>query len=242
MENTDFEQKRQNILSLADDLKRRADSLNIQSLIIMVDNEGDLADPLQQDSAILKHQLWIDAAEIMGCHSIRVNLFGSENDSIQWVKLATESMNELSKYAAPKNINVIVENHGGYSCNGQLVAQVMQTINLPNCGTLPDFGNFCIRREDGARWEAPCIQEYDKYQGIKEMMPYAKAVSAKTISFDENGQETTIDYEKMLSIVYENGYDGYLGVEWESETISSEEGIKLTKDLILSTVEKLNTK
>ncbi len=225
---------------LLESLKAKSEEHNIQNLIIMVDGEGDLAvtDEDERNIAVEKHKKWVDAAQFLGCHSIRVNLFGT-NDSKQWVKASVDGLGKLSDYAATKNINVIVENHGYLSSNAALLTEVMQKVNKPNCGTLPDFGNFCLEREGGARWQAKCIKEYPKYQGVEEMMPYAKAVSAKSYDFNEEGNETTIDYKKMLEIIKKSGYTGFIGVEYEGERLNEIEGITSTRDLLINASKQL---
>ena len=168
----------------------------------MVDHEPDLADPDEdiRNDAVEAHKKWVDAAAYLGCHSIRVNTFGA-NDPEVWVKTVKDGLTKLSKYAATKNINVLVENHGWISSDANRVMQVINEINAPNCGTLPDFGNWCIKRSEDY-FGGECLEEFpDKYEGIKIMMPAAKAVSAKSYAFDENGNETTIDFLKMLLLL-----------------------------------------
>ncbi len=222
-------------------LKSNSETYKIQNLIIMVDGEGDLAvlDEKERNQAIENHKKWVDAAQFLGCHSIRVNLFGT-NDPDKWVDVATDGLSKLSDYASTKNINVIVENHGYLSSNAAMLTKVMQKVNKKNCGTLPDFGNFCLEREGGERWETKCIKEYPKYQGVEEMMPYAKAVSAKSYDFDAEGEETTIDYKRMLEIIKKSGYNGFIGVEYEGEHLREVEGIKATRDLLISASKQLN--
>lgn len=219
--------------NLLDSLKQKSDAYGVKNLIIMIDGEGDLAttDEKERNQAVENHKKWVDAAQFLGCHSIRVNLFGT-NDPEEWVNTSVDGLKKLSEYAATKNVNVLVENHGYLSSNAQLLVEVMEKVNMKNCGTLPDFGNFCLEREGGQRWGAPCVKEYDKYQGVKELMEYAKAVSAKSYAFDDQGYETTIDYKKMLDIVKNSGYDGFIGVEYEGSG-SEIEGIKATRDLLL---------
>jgi sugar phosphate isomerase/epimerase len=197
-------------------LKEKSETYKVQNVLIMVDGEGDLAatEEAARDEAVENHKKWVDAAQFLGCHSIRVNLFGT-NDPELWKLTATDGLSKLANYAADKNINVIVENHGGLSSNAALLVEVISNINLPNCGVLPDFGNFCLKREEGIK----CAEEYDKYKGVEEMMPVAKAVSAKSYDFDENGNETTIDYIKMLQIVKDAGYKGFIGVEYEGSRL-----------------------
>ena len=221
--------------NLLDSLKARSERYNVKNILIMVDGEGDLATPNEKDRnmAIENHKKWVDAAQFLGCHSIRVNLFGS-NDAEIWKNYSIDGLKKLGEYASTKGINVLVENHGYLSSNAKLLVEVMEGVNLPNVGTLPDFGNFCLNREGGERWEAKCIEEYPRYLGIEEMMPYAKAVSAKSYDFNEEGQETTMEFSKILKIVKDAGYTGFIGVEYEGQRLSAEEGIMATKKLLMA--------
>jgi len=216
------------------EMNMRAADLGVRQLLIMIDGEGGLAelDQTTRNSAVKNHFKWVDAAKTLGCHSIRVNAFGNSFDRVAMHASAVDGLGQLAAYALPMGINVIVENHGGLSSDGQWLTGVMKDINLPNCGTLPDFGNFCIRRDGGAQWEGKCIEVYDKYKGVEELMPYAKAVSAKSYDFDVAGNETTIDFERMIGIVKKSSYSGYLGIEYEGSRLSEDEGIIATKKLI----------
>ena len=199
----------------------------------MCDGEGELgdSDAQKRKQAVENHYKWVDAAKYLGCITIRVNAFGEgSNEEVQ--KAAIDSLHTLSEYAGKAGINIIVENHGGYTSNGQWLATVMKGVHKKNVGTLPDFGNFCIKREGGKQGGAPCIEEYDRYKGVAEMMPFAKGVSAKTYDFDEQGNCIETDYTKMLKVVKSAGFKGYVGIEYEGEKISEEEGIKKTKALL----------
>ena len=208
----------------------------MQNLLIMIDGQGDLAlsDKAARMAAVENHYKWVDAAQAMGCHSIRVNLSGS-SDPNTWVPNSVDGLKSLATYARGKNINVLVENHGGLSSNAALLAQVMQEVNMDNCGTLPDFGNFCIKAGDEG-----CIDQYDRYKGVAELMPYAKAVSAKSNNFDASGDEVAIDYVRMLQIVKDAGYTGFIGVEYEGDVLSEEEGIVATRELLLKAAKKVS--
>lgn len=209
----------------------------MQNVLIMIDGQGNLAvnDEAERNQAVENHKKWVDAAAALGCHAIRVNLNGSMVPE-EWKPSAVDGLTKLSNYAKTKNINVLVENHGGLSSNGALHADVMKTVNLDNCGTLPDFGNFCITRNED--WS--CKEEYDKYKGVAELMPYAKAVSAKSNDFDDEGNAIGIDYMKMMQMVKDAGYTGFIGVEYEGSILDEEAGIKATKDLMLKVVKELN--
>ena len=229
--------------SLIKELNKRSKDQGIENVIMMVDNEGELAAPTKahRDQAIENHRKWIDAAAELGCHSIRVNLFGegTEHDFSIWKETASDGLGRLAQYAAKSNMNVIVENHGGMTSDAAKLVEVIKMIDLKNCGTLPDFGNFCTKREGGERWLTPCIEEYDRYKGVAEMMPFAKGVSAKSYDFDTKGNETKIDYKKMLEIVKDAGYTGRIGVEYEGTTLDEEEGIRLTKALLLNAASQI---
>jgi sugar phosphate isomerase/epimerase len=207
------------------ELKTRCDDNGVNSLLIMCDGEGNLGEPddAARTLAIENHYKWIDAAVELGCHSIRVNA-QSEGTPEEQMKLVVDGLRRLTEFGDTKKINVIVENHGGLSSNGAWLASVMKEVNHPRCGTLPDFGNFILNW--GTR------EEYDRYQGVTELMPYAKAVSAKSHDFDSDGNEIHTDYEKMLGIVLDSGYRGWIGVEYEGETMSEFEGIIRTRDLL----------
>ncbi|WP_273568904.1 sugar phosphate isomerase/epimerase family protein [Maribacter halichondriae] len=209
----------------------------LENVLIMIDGQGELATPdaAVRKKAVENHFKWVDAASAMGCHGIRVNLAGSDEPE-EWMASSVDGLTQLATYAKSKNINVMVENHGGLSSNGAMLAEVMTKVNMENCGTLPDFGNFCITRKKDSR---DCEEMYDIYKGVTELMPYAKAVSAKSNEFDENGNEVNIDYPKMLQIVKNAGYAGYIGVEYEGSELGEEEGIIATRDLLLKAAKEV---
>jgi sugar phosphate isomerase/epimerase len=200
----------------------------LENVLIMVDDEGDLSieNQSKRGQAIENHKLWVDAASQLGCHSIRVNLSGTSDLEI-WKNASIDSLRKLSAYASASKINILVENHGGHSSNASHLMEVINTVDLPNCLTLPDFGNFCIERKENI-----CTEEYNKYKGVEELLSKAGAVSAKSYDFDDQGNETTIDYQKMLTLVKKEGYTGYIGVEYEGDRLSEKEGILSTKKLI----------
>ena len=213
------------------ELKKICDNEGVKSLLIMCDGEGNLGDPdkSKRISSVNNHKRWIEAAKHLGCHSIRVNASSSGSYDDQQ-KLAADGLSKLSEFASTHGLNVIVENHGGLSSNGQWLSAVMKSVNKKNCGTLPDFGNFRIGGGN----------TYDRYKGVKELMPFAKAVSAKSHDFDDNGNEIHTDYHKMMKIVIDAGYRGYVGVEYEGSKLSEYDGIKATKKLLESVREKLS--
>ena len=220
-----FKDKAENMEYLKD-LKKRADDHGVKTNLIMCDGEGRLGDPdnAKRTQAVENHYKWVQAAKFLGGHSIRVNA-ASAGEYEDQLDLAADGLSRLSEFAAKHDMNVIVENHGGLSSNGEWLAAVMKKVNMKNCGTLPDFGNF---------------HDYDRYKGVEETMPFAKAVSAKSHNFDESGNETKTDYTKMMKIVLNHGYNGFVGIEYEGREKPEMEGIKLTKRLLLKVRRQLS--
>ncbi len=208
------------------ELKKRCDDLGVKSLLIMIDGEGHLgeAEESRRQKVIDNHKKWIEAAKFLGCHSIRVNAHGVGSSDEEKAVNTTKGLRGLSEFGQKHGINVIVENHGGLSSNGKWLSKVLKDVGLPNCGSLPDFGNF---------------GGYDRYTGIKELMPFAKGVSAKSHDFDSEGKETKTDYLKALRLVLDAGYRGHVGIEYEGRKISEEAGILATKKLLLATRDQL---
>ncbi len=214
-------------------LKRKADEVEVKNLLIMVDDEGELGNPdnKERTRAIENHYKWINAAKLLGCHSIRVNAFGQGN-KIKLKNTLVDGLGRLSDYGAKENINVLIENHGLHTSDAKFITSIIKEVNHPNLGTLPDFGNWCLNAKWGSTQNDKCTEIYDPYQGVTEFLPYAKGVSAKSYNFDRNGNETFLDYRRFLKIVKDSGFNGFIGIEYEGEKLSEPEGIKATKALI----------
>ena len=217
-----FKDKATDMAYLAE-MNKRAQDLGVRQLLIMIDSEGDLGAPALKDrlQAVQNHYKWVEAAKYLGCHAIRVNARSSGSYEDQMYR-AADGLRSLAEFGADHDIAVIVENHGGLSSNGAWLSGVMRKVDHQNCGTLPDFGNFRVNANE----------MYDRYQGVSELMPFAKAVSAKSHDFDANGNETGTDYKKMMKIVLDAGYKGWVGIEYEGSVMEEAAGIKATKALL----------
>ncbi|PDH44357.1 MAG: xylose isomerase [Rhodothermaeota bacterium MED-G18] len=231
-------------INKAKDKKYLSEMLNISNdngivnNLIMIDSEGNLGDTnnRRRNKAINNHKKWIEAAKFLGCSHIRVNAAGDGSEQ-EVSKNASESLAALGEFSADYDINVIVENHGGYSSNAKWLVEVIKNAGLKNVGTLPDFGNFCIRStpKDLSDWGATtsgCAEEYDRYLGVEELLPYALSVSAKSNDFDSDGNCIETDFSRMVNIIKNSDYRGYISIEYEGSNYSEEEGIRLTKSLL----------
>lgn len=214
------------------ELLKRSNDAGVSNHLLMVDYEGPLALPSDKErlQSVDNHKKWIEAAKFLRCQTVRVNLHGdgASNDK----KVASvDSLSRLGEFARPLGINVVVENHGSDSSKGEWLVQVMKSVGQSNVGLLPDFGNFCISHPWGSTQDG-CEEVYDRYTGLQEMLPYAKAVSAKAYDFDKNGEQPLMDYKKLLAIVKASGFNGYIGVEFEGNTQPEDSGIRNTIALI----------
>lgn len=205
-------------------LLMRTEDIGVKNVLIMIDGEGHLGeqDEAKRIQAVENHYKWVECAEVLGCHSIRVNA-GGDGSEADIAHAAVKSLTQLSQFAADYGINVIVENHGGYSSRGSWLASVIQNVGMVNCGTLPDFGNFRVGNGE----------LYDIYLGTKELMPFAKGVSAKSHNFDSEGNEADKDFYRLLKIVKDAGFRGYIGIEYEGRDLSENMGIMATKELLI---------
>lgn len=212
------------------ELLQRCKDNGVKNNLIMIDGEGGLGelDDKTRQKAVENHYQWVEAAKYLGCKTIRVNAFGKGTEA-EVAKAAVDGLSKLGEFAATMKINVIVENHGGYSSDGQWLSGVMKQVGRKNVGTLPDLGNFCLERKPGS---SECVREYDRYKGTQELMPYAKGVSAKTYDFAPNGDVIETDYMRIFKIIKDSGFKGIVGIEYEGSKADEYEGIRKTKAIL----------
>ncbi len=211
------------------ELDKNAAAHNVEILLIMIDGQGAIGarSDRARETAVERHSEWIDYAAGLGCHCVRMNWGGAtprvmtdEEELNAFIERSVPGFHALCDHAGEKGLSVTIENHGGPSSFPEPMQKLMAAVDRENFGTLPDFGNF-----------PPAV---DKYNAIDQLMPYAKAVSAKCYDFDETtGLETEIDFPRMMEIVCgKHGYDGWVGIEYEGRRMGEIEGIKAAKDLL----------
>jgi sugar phosphate isomerase/epimerase len=215
-----------------DSLNNTAKEAGIKNWLLMVDGAGLLGsqDETKRNEAIAEHKKWIDAASYLGCSYMRVNAHGDGSPADMLINCET-SIRELAEYGAARKVSIVIENHGGISNDGSWLKKLLSKLQDKNVGSLTDFDNWCIERENGKLWGAPCSKEYPRYQGMEDLLPFAKALSVKAFEFDEKGNETTIDFKKMFELIDKYDYQEYLSIEYEGHTLPSTEGIIKTREL-----------
>jgi len=213
-------------------MKDRSANAGVKNLVLMVDDEGDLGDARERTrlKSVENHYKWVHAAKLLGCPTMRVNAFG-DPDRETYRQAIIDGMSRLAAYAAKEDIHIVIENHGLFSSDAALIAGIIREVNMPNFGSFPDFGNWCLSAKWGTT-QGECDRVYDRYQGVSELLPYARAVSAKSYNFNDKGEDTKIDYYRMMKLVKDSEYTGYIGIEYEGMEKSEHEGILITRELM----------
>ncbi len=232
----DFYKEQKNQASFWKKMNTLASDNGVTNLLIMVDGEGELGSSLDMErkTAVENHFPWVEAAHEMGCHSIRVNAFGKGTDT-QIKRALVDGLGRLTEFSAQAGINILIENHGLQSSNAAFIVDVIKKVDNPYLGTLPDFGNWCLSKEWGGTENNSCPYIYDPYRGVAEFMPFAKGVSAKAYAFGADGNETQMDYRRLLEIVRDSGFNGHIGIEYEGQALGEIDGIKATHKLLQET-------
>jgi sugar phosphate isomerase/epimerase len=228
---TNFKEAAKNKPYLNELLKRSQDA-GVFNHLLMCDDEGPLSSTNGKErlESVENHKKWIEAAKILGCLTVRVNLHGDGSPDDR-KKASVDSLGRLGEFAKSMQVNVVVENHGSVTSKADWLTDIMKQVGMENIGTLPDFGNWCISHPWGTIQEG-CQEMYDIYKGVQELLPFAKGVSAKTYDFDSNGEQPLLDYKKLIGIVKASGFKGYIGIEYEGLKQPEDEGVLNTQKLL----------
>jgi L-ribulose-5-phosphate 3-epimerase len=203
------------------ELKTRAEGEGVRSLVVACGAEGAIGDPdtKKRRDVVQRHLKWLDMAAYLGCHSVSVRV-ASAGAADEQASLVADGLRDLADWSASHGLNVLIENHYGLSSDGAWLAETFKLVDRPNVGVSPDWGNF--EPADADRL----------YTSVAEMMPYARAVTAKCYDFDPRGNETTLDFPRLVRIATEAKYRGHLGIEYEGERLSEADGILACKALL----------
>ena len=203
------------------EMKKRQEDLGVRAVLIEVENEGPLGAQEDWDrwTAIDAHFKWLAAAAFLGCESVSVPAEGLVRGApyLDWM---ADSLQRLGGIAKPYGINVLVANRVGLACDGSWMAKLMDRTAVPWVGAHPHVGNVDL---GGGK-------AYPRYQGVEEMMPFAKALSVR-------GGSSEIEFGKIAKLAAESNYARYVGIEWDGAG-DPREGTKRTIELVRGAWEK----
>jgi len=209
-------------------MKQRTEEAGVTNTLILCGALGDIADSRKsrRKKANFNYERWIEAAQFLGCHQVRVVC--SDHIDIDWdekMKLTVEAVSKLADFAQGHSIELLIENHNGYTSNPNWLVEMIQKVNRPNCGILGDFTEWRIEQN-------PDVLYPDPYKGYEILAPYVKSVGAKSTTFDVLGNELVTDYPRMFEILNKVGYQGYIAVEYFGNDLPRRKGTTMTKELV----------
>ena len=210
------------------DFKTLAANEGVEFGVLMCDETGKLGATERADrsDSVAKHAEWMETAVELGCPFIRVNPYGDGN-YLEQCQRCSESLHRLGEMSASFGLEILVENHGHPGGNGAWMAMLMQMTGHPRVGIYADFDNFFM-----GGWGLVPERRYDRLQGMLDLAPYTKAVSAKSHDFGDDGKETKIDFNQCLRTVLDKGFRGLVCAEFEGSRLSETEGARLTVELL----------
>lgn len=210
------------------DFKTRARDANVTFGVLMCDQlaRSGAADAKERRQSVEDHTRWMETAAELGCPFLRINPYG-EGTYLEQCQRSAETLHALAERSADYGLEVIVENHGHPGSNGAWLAMLIEMANHSRVGTYTDLDNFFM-----GGWDLNPERRYDRHQGLLDLAPYTKAISAKTHDFDPDGEETTIDYHACLKILIDSGFSGLVSAEFEGNRVDETEGSKLTVELL----------
>jgi L-ribulose-5-phosphate 3-epimerase len=199
-------------------MKKNAADHGVTCVLIMCDAEGDACAPTKETRRQfeINHRKWIDAAQYLGCHSIRINCIGPKNvNKEEALKWSAETCSMMMEYAIPAGISVLIENHGGVSNDADFMVALMKEVNSRYLGILPDW------RQPGG--------DFDNVEFLRKTLPYAGGMSFR----NQPTEELTA---RMIKLAHETGFRGWYGIE-----SSGREAVKISKQLLLKYLPALGT-
>lgn len=201
------------------ELSRRAAGEGVTSVLLLVDEDGALGsrEEKARRRVVDRHEKWLEAAALLGCKAVRVvaRTEGTEDDAVAWL---SDGLRRLCVLAQPLGIDVLVENQDGFSANGSWLVELLNAVSHPRCGSRASFGSATLGNE--------------RLRQLRELMPSARSVCAKSYDFDDRGEELSINYAQMLKIVMDAGYRGHVAIEYEGTRLSEQAGLARAKQLL----------
>ncbi len=212
-----FPEDKRNDPEFYKELKARADKAGTNIFLVMagaVNAEGETAE--ERKTGGDEQRRYVDHADILGSKFVRVFLKAPEGKRKDAINKSIEALTPLADYAKEKGVKLVIEPGASqWARDGHFLAALARQMDHPACRLMPDFGKLS-----------------DPYCGTVAMMPYADSVSAKSWNFDEEGNEKSLSYFRLIRSLNDVEYDQIIAVEYEGEEMSPVEGVKATIKLL----------
>ena len=183
------------------DLKRHAFKMGIEISGTGVRNDFAVDDPKSRAADVQLVKDWIDVAAKLGAPVIRVfagpKLDGYGKSREEIYKYMSEALKECADYGATRGVIVGVQNHGGFLKTAEETIKLVELVDSPWLGVIVDTGYFMTD---------------DPYIDIEKIMPYAVNFQVKESPYGVLSR-IRLDMPRLLRIVHNSGYRGYLPIE-----------------------------
>jgi L-ribulose-5-phosphate 3-epimerase len=189
--------------------KRLCTDLHLTISCASVDNDFGREDPRERQQEVERVKAWVDIAHFLGAPVLRMfagwvpGLLGRllRREGAARRRLWAETVNclrECSAYAEEKGVVLGLENHdrGGLVAPADQVERCLRQVDSPWLRLNLDTGN------------------YGDLNSIERTLPHAVHIHAKFYDVDEEGRDLRLDWERVMAILTDGGYRGFLSIEY----------------------------
>ena len=180
---------------------------NVKAVNIAVDGQDSFydADAAARAKAVAYGKKFVDVAVQIGSPSVRVHIQRAKNSQPDVARTA-QSLRELVRYAADKNVVVNLENDDLVSEDAFFVLKVIEAVNHPLLHALPDFANSMMSGDADFN-----------YRALTAMFQHAYGIChVKDGEDGDDGKHVSIDMQRSFDILKTSGYRGYCSMEYDA--------------------------
>ena len=186
-------------------LKRHAFLRGIAVSGTAVGNQFTLSKGAKRDAQIAHVKKWIDNAAHMGAPHVRVFAGGTNGHSLKQAQsLCIEALEEVGEYAGKRGVFLGIENHGGIVAEADSLLKIVRATRSEWVGINLDTGNF---------------HTDDVYGDIARCVAHTVNVQLK-VQIQPRGakQKSNADFDRLVKILRDGGYRGFVALEYEAAT------------------------
>jgi sugar phosphate isomerase/epimerase len=162
--------------------------------------QSDMA-KIEQD--IQHTNLWTDRYALLGAPAIRI-FAGTQPKDQSWeatIDRCVSACQRVCQHAEKRGVWMALENHGGVTAKAEGLLEIVRKVNSPMFGVNFDCGNFRATS--------------DPYAELEAIAPYAVNAQLK-VDIAPNGKREDTDLERVLKILRDAGYSGWVALEYEA--------------------------